>query len=254
MNRIQKIFKEKSEKIIPFITAGYPGKEYTIEMVFAAEAAGASMVEIGIPFSDPLADGPIIQNSSQIALKNGVTTSWILEIVSKIREKSEIPITLMGYINPILKYGVNEFLVDCKSSGVDGLIIPDLPIEEGGELISKAKNLDISPILLVAPNTPNARIEKISEVAGDLIYCVAILGVTGSSASSKNELTQYLDRVKDHSSCPFIVGFGIASRSDVVEINSVADGAVVGSALIKLIDKNPNPSEIVKNYIKELIK
>ena len=254
MNRVQKIFKQKDEKIIPFITAGYPSKEHTIEMVFAAEIAGASMVEIGMPFSDPLADGPIIQNCSQLALKNGVTTSWILKIVSEIRKKSEIPIALMGYINPILKYGVDKFLIDCKSSGVDALIIPDLPIEEDHGLISKAKDLEISPILLVAPNTSNKRIEKISNLAGDLIYCVAILGITGSASSSKKELMEYLDRVKNHSSCPFIVGFGVKSRRDVLDINSIADGAVVGSAIMKLVDDSSNPSDVVKNYIKSLIK
>ena len=252
MNRIQKIFKQKNEKVIPFITAGYPAKEHTIEMVLSAESAGASMVEIGIPFSDPLADGPIIQESSQVALKNGVTLSWILEIVSKIREKSEIPIALMGYINPILKYGVDRFLVDCKKSGVDGLIIPDLPPEEGNVLITKAKDLNIAPILLVAPNTPNERIKKISQIAGDLIYCVAILGVTGSEATSKDDLNLYLNRVKRYSECPFIVGFGINSRLDIIEVNNVADGAVVGSALIKLIGKNSNPSKVVKNYLERL--
>ena len=254
MNRIQKIFKEKSEKIIPFITAGYPSKEQTVEMVFAAEEAGASMVEIGMPFSDPLADGPVIQKASQVALKNGVTTSWILKVVSKIRETSEIPIALMGYINPILKYGVNDFLDDCKASGVDGLIIPDLPLEEGGELIANAKELDISPILLVAPNTPSDRIKKISQIADHLIYCVSVLGITGSSVGDNSDLLMYLHRVKEHSDSPFIVGFGIKSRKDIIEVNSVADGAVVGSALIELIDSDSDPSQVVKNYIEKLTK
>ena len=127
MSRIKELFLDKNEKVIPFITAGYPSKQDTLPMILAAEEAGAAMVEIGMPFSDPLADGPIIQNASQVAIENGVNICWILELVSEIRKHSQIPIALMGYINPIIKYGLNYFLSDCKKSGVDGLIIPDLP-------------------------------------------------------------------------------------------------------------------------------
>ena len=138
MNRIQKIFQNRTEKIIPFLTAGYPAKEDTLNMVLAAEKSGAAMVELGMPFSDPLADGPIIQKSSQVAIENGVTISWILESVSKIRKNSEIPIALMGYINPIINYGLSVFISDCKNAGVDGLIIPDYPPEEAGDFIDMA--------------------------------------------------------------------------------------------------------------------
>ena len=126
MNRIKKIFKNRTEKVIPYITAGYPEIDQTLEIVLAAEKAGADMIELGMPFSDPIADGPVIQYSSQAAINNGVTVSWILDLVSSIRKQSEIPITLMGYINPILKYGLNSFLKDAKSASVDGFIIPDL--------------------------------------------------------------------------------------------------------------------------------
>ena len=139
MSKISELFSIRSEKVIPFITAGYPQKKDTLNMVIAAESAGASMVEIGMPFSDPLADGPIIQKSSQIALENGVTLKWILNLICEIRNQSEIPIALMGYVNPIIKFGLNEFLMESKDSGVDGLIIADLPPEEAGEYLSIAK-------------------------------------------------------------------------------------------------------------------
>ena len=144
-------------------------------MVFAAEESGAAMVELGMPFSDPLADGPIIQESSQKAIENGVTIQWILDTVAEIRQQSEIPLALMGYINPILKYGLKEFMSNCREVGIDGLIIPDLPPEEAEEYIAGARENGISPILFVAPNTTDKRIREISAMAGDLIYCVAIL-------------------------------------------------------------------------------
>ena len=150
MKKIKKIFQSRNKKVIPYFTAGYPHKEDTVSMVLAAESAGAAMVELGMPFSDPLADGPVIQKSSQRAIENGVNLPWILETVLEIRKQSEIPIILMGYINPIIKYGLNVFILDCKNSGVDGLIIPDLPPEEASEFVKKSKENNISPILLVA--------------------------------------------------------------------------------------------------------
>ena len=162
MNRIQKIFQDRTEKVIPFFTAGYPSKKDTAQMVLAAEKSGAAMVELGMPFSDPLADGPIIQAASQKAIENGVNISWILEVVTEIRRESEIPLALMGYINPIINYGIGEFIHDCKLAGVDGLIIPDLPPEEATKLLQLANDAGICIILLVAPNTGNERIRKIS--------------------------------------------------------------------------------------------
>ena len=252
MDRIKKIFQIRSEKVIPYLTAGYPRKEDTLDMVLAAESAGSAMVELGIPFSDPLADGPIIQASSQKAIENGVNISWILETVIEIRKQSEIPITLMGYINPIIKYGLNNFILDCKHSGVDGLIIPDLPLEEAGNFIEESKINNISPILLVAPNTPSNRISEISKLAGELIYCVAILGITGSKGATNDKIKSYLNRVDKYSNCPYIVGFGITNRSEVIFINKMSHGAVVGSGIIKEIEKSTDPVGCVKNYIERL--
>ena len=254
MNRIQNIFQTRSEKVIPYLTAGYPSKEDTVNLVLAAESAGAAMVELGMPFSDPLADGPVIQTSSQIAIENGVTISWILETVSEIRNQSEIPIILMGYINPIIKYGLHQFMLKCKNSGVDGLIIPDLPPEEARQYIDSAKNNEISPILLVAPNTQDKRIREISRLAETLIYCVAILGVTGGKGAEGIELKKYLKRVEENCACSFVAGFGIKERADVIEINKLAHGVVVGTAIIEKLKNSNEPVKTIREYIQELIK
>ena len=252
MNRIKKLFKEPKEKLIPFLSAGYPALDSTVDLVCAAADAGADMIEIGIPFSDPQADGPVIQASSQQALDNGMTLKIIFEQVVEIRKQTDVPIALMGYYNPILKMGHETFLNHCVSSGVDGLILPDLPLEEAVPFCKSAKAKGIAPILLVAPNTPNERIKKISKLAGDLIYAVSILGITGNDLASKDALEKYLNRVRKNSVTPFVVGFGISSREDVIWFNKHSDGAVVGSVIIKNMDGSSNPVETTKSLIQEL--
>jgi tryptophan synthase alpha chain len=252
MNRINKLFREPKEKLIPFMTAGYPELDSTVDLVCSAADAGADMIEIGIPFSDPQADGPVIQASSQQALDNGMTLKIIFEQVVEIRKQTDVPIALMGYYNPILKMGHETFLNHCVSSGVDGLILPDLPLEEAVPFCESAKAKGIAPILLVAPNTPNERIKKISKLAGDLIYAVSILGITGNDLASKDALEKYLNRVQKNSVTPFVVGFGISSREDVIWFNKHSDGAVVGSAIIKNIEGSSNPVETTINLIQDL--
>ncbi len=252
MNRIQKLFADPKEKLIPFFTAGYPKLESTVDLVCAAAEAGADMVEIGIPFSDPQADGPVIQASSQQALDNGITLNKIFDQVIEIRNLTDVPLALMGYYNPILKMGHESFLDRCVSSGVDGLILPDLPLDEAEPFCEMAKSKGVSPILLVAPNTSNERIKKISELAGDLIYAVSILGITGNDLASKDALAEYLIRVHEHSTTPFVVGFGITTRNDVVWFNTHSDGAVVGSAIIKNMDGETHPLKATKSLIQAL--
>ena len=236
MNRIRKLFKKDKDKLIVFLTAGYPEINSTEKLVLTAVESGADMIEIGIPFSDPQADGPIIQKASEKALSNGITLDIIFQQVKSIRKKTNIPISLMGYYNPILKRGIDRFLADCVVNEIDGIILPDLPYDEGKEFCNKAKQLGISPILLVAPNTSNKRIEEISNLSNDLIYAVSILGITGNDLGSKKELIKYLDRVKANSSCPFIVGFGIKTNDDVKWFNKYSNGAVVGSHILNHIN------------------
>ena len=252
MSRIKKLFSKPKEKLIPFLTAGYPELDSTIELVCAAVDAGADMVEIGIPFSDPQGDGPVIQKSSQQALNNGITLKRIFEQVKQIRIQTDIPIALMGYYNPILKMGHEAFLDNCVSADVDGLILPDLPLDEAGPFCELAKSKGLSPILFVAPNTTNDRIRKISELAADLIYAFSILGISGNELSSKKNLKAYLTRVRENSVTPFVVGFGINTRDDVVWFNQHADGAVVGTAIIKKLNGSKLPAVTTKDFIKEL--
>ena len=236
MNRIRNLFKKDKDKLIVFLTAGYPEINSTEKLVLTAVESGADMIEIGIPFSDPQADGPTIQKASEKALRNGITLDIIFQQVNSIRKKTNIPISLMGYYNPILKRGIDRFLADCVVNEIDGIILPDLPYDEGKEFCNKAKELGISPILLVAPNTSNKRIEEISNLSNDLIYAVSILGITGNDLGSKKELIKYLDRVKANSSCPFIVGFGIKTNDDVKWFNKYSNGAVVGSHILNHIN------------------
>ena len=251
MNRLKNIFLNKSEKIIPYITAGYPELNSTIKNVLEAVKGGADMVEIGMPYSDPLADGPTIQESSQIALDNGIHSKLIFEQVKEIRLNTHIPLVLMGYINPIIKYGQKKFLVDCFNSGIDGLIIPDLPPEEAEDFLQECNDTNISLIFLIAPNTSIERIRYISSISINLIYCVSILGITGSEISNRKKLKNYLIKVKKNIDVPFIVGFGISNYNDVKFINSIADGAVVGSSLISEI-KNNIKNYNIKKYVKTL--
>ncbi len=254
MRVIAELFQSKDKKLVPFITAGYPELEITPDLVLAAERAGADMVEIGMPFSDPLADGPVIQDASQVAIKNGVTVKHILNLVEEIRSQTEIPIVLMGYINPIFKYGTDRFLQDASSAGVNGLIIPDVPLEEGEELFTKIKSADLSPILLVAPNTADKRITTLGSTAEDLLYAVSILGVTGSGLKNREKLHSYFQRILNNTSTPFVVGFGISSPEDIRSIGNIPDGVVVGSALLRKIAASDTPVKATDEFLGSLRK
>ena len=255
MRPIARLFRSSGKKLVPFLTAGYPRLESTLPLVLAAEAAGAHMVELGVPFSDPLADGPVIQRTSQAALENGVTVAWVLETVAQIRERTRIPLVLMGYFNPILKMGLESFLDRARAAGVDGLIIPDLPPEEGAAFFNQARSMGISTIYLVAPNTSDERIQRLAREAQDLLYAVSLLGVTGSTLAAHppaGGLAHYLDRVRGASQVPFVVGFGLASPDDVRRVAAGADGVVIGSALLARLQKAADPPAETICYLKTL--
>lgn len=254
MRRIGRLFRTPGKKLVPFITAGYPDLASTVPLVLAAETAGVHMVELGMPFSDPLADGPVIQETSQVALDNGVTIPWILETVTQVRKQSNrIPIVLMGYINPLLHMGLETFLTAAQKAGVDGLIIPDLPPDEGASFFEMARAKGISTIFLVAPNTPDERIHNLGEQGEDLLYAVSLLGVTGSSTPARQNLDRYLDRVRASTNVPFVVGFGMASPDDVRRASAKADGVVVGSALLTRLKQAPDPVAEAGRYLKTLV-
>ncbi|MFC1482058.1 tryptophan synthase subunit alpha [Candidatus Neomarinimicrobiota bacterium] len=253
MSRINDLFARPGPKLIPFITAGYPQLGDTVPLVLAAEEGGAAMVEIGMPFSDPLADGPVIQAASQQAVENGVNIGWILSQVEKIREVSSIPLVLMGYCNPIFKYGREQFITEAVAAGVDGLIVPDLPPEEGAAFFAKARRSGLATIFLVAPNTANDRITHLGERAGDLLYAVSILGVTGSAGSGNNmALVKYLKRVRKHSTVPFLVGFGISTGVEAQAMSQLANGVVVGSALLRALEQAADPVAECRKFVNDI--
>jgi len=248
MNRIKKQFQQfsslKKTVIIPYITPEFPVKGVTVPLILALEAAGAAMIEIGIPFSDPLADGPTIQHSSEIAIRNGATLSKVLEIVKEARTKTSIPLILMGYVNPIIRYGFERFFTDAAAAGVDGLIIPDLPPEESVEFRTLCTKHSISPVFLIAPTSSDERIRYIDEISTDFTYCVSVTGVTGARTTFGGNFDEFLSRVKRQTTKPFVVGFGIKGKEQVDHISSTANGVVVGSALLQAIAGGASVSEV----------
>lgn len=241
MNRINACLaglQEKQEKALAlFITAGFPNLHDTPWIVREAENGGADLIEIGMPFSDPLADGPVIQHSSARALRNGVTLEHIFNQVGELRRHSEIPIVLMGYLNPILSYGLERFLAHAGDSGVDGLILPELPLEETPRFASHIRGHRLAQILMVTPTTPPFRQRMIDEASTGFLYCVSATGVTGSR--SEHPDFDYVGRVKQRAKKnPVLVGFGIRNHDDVKRFSSVSDGVIVGSACIEFLEKN----------------
>ncbi|MDX1670822.1 MAG: tryptophan synthase subunit alpha, partial [Balneolaceae bacterium] len=207
-------------------------------LVAGFEQHGADMVELGMPFSDPLADGPTIQYSSKVALDNGITMDKILDMALQIRSKSELPLILMGYVNPILRYGVEKFCKKAAKAGVDGLIVPDIPPEESALIAETAEKSGIPLIYLVAPNTPDERMRRIDRQSRGFVYCVSVTGVTGAREGDEvaASVRRFIDRVKDNiTDNPVLVGFGIRSHADAKQIAANTDGFIVGSALIDVI-------------------
>lgn len=246
-SKLAQVFEQHSDssKLMSlFLTAGYPDPEATVELILGFEENGVDMVELGMPFSDPLADGPTIQYSSNVAIEHGITMDKILQIVKQVRQKSNIPIILMGYINPILRYGVEKFCSDAAEAGVDGLIIPDIPIEESGIIREQAQNHDLPIIYLVAPNTSDERMQKIDAESQGFVYCVSVTGVTGARDGEEvaRSVQRFIERVKANvTQNPKMVGFGIKSHEDAQRIAADMDGFIVGSALIDTIREHyPN--------------
>jgi tryptophan synthase alpha chain len=218
-----------------FLTAGYPLPDSTPGLVLPLVRAGADIIEIGIPFSDPLADGPVIQKSSAAAIANGVTIRSILQDVRTIRKSTPVPLVLMGYVNPILSYGAGRFFRDAADSGVNGVILPELTLEESGRFRNELASCGLSQILLVAPTTPSDRVRAIDEASTGFLYCVSTTGVTGSAG--KGTPDEFLARVRVHATRnPLLIGFGISSAEDARHAASLGDGVIIGSALIRRIE------------------
>ncbi len=250
MGRIEKKFddlKRKGEKaLIVYLTAGDPSLEKTYEMILGLERAGVDIIEIGVPFSDPTADGPVIQAASQRALKGGTTLPDILDMIERVREVSEIPIVLFGYYNPVFTYGNERFAGRAKEAGVDGILVVDLPPEESGELRKYTDRSGIDFISLITPTSDDDRIKKISEKASGFIYYISVTGVTGTKKPKIAEIKRDMERIRRITSLPVGVGFGISTPEQAGEIAKYADGVVVGSAIVRLIEENSNRDDLVE--------
>lgn len=260
-SRIEATFqkRENDNKIMSlFITAGYPNLDSTVDLILGFEKNGADIIELGMPFSDPLADGPTIQKASTQAIENGITMNKIFDIVQQVRKSSQIPIILMGYINPVLRYGVAEFCKKASESGVDGLIIPDAPLEESSIISDEAEKNKLDVIYLIAPNSTDERMRRVDEMSSGFVYCVSVTGVTGARQGDEvaKSVSRFIDRVnKNVTKTPKLVGFGIKNYDDAQIISKDLDGFIVGSALINTIEQNyPNEEwqENVFQFVKEL--
>jgi len=249
MNRIVQKFnylKLKNEKaFIPFVTGGDPDLDTTLELVLTLEKAGADIIEIGIPYSDPMADGPVIQASSTRALANGVKINHIMDTVLKIRETTQIPLVYLLYYNSIFKYGDVKFFSMCKEVGVDGLIIPDLPLEERAEVIEIADKYDICIIPMVAP-TSKDRIAPITQLGKGFVYCVSVNGVTGTRKNLNTDIKEYMDLIKSYTDIPRGLGFGISNAEMAKAYAPYCEAIIVGSAIIKLVAEGGSQKEILK--------
>jgi tryptophan synthase alpha chain len=249
MNRIENAFKNKPI-FMPYFPLGYPDLETSIDVVEALAKNGADLIEVGLSFSDPLADGPVIQKATQVALEKGITVKKSLAAVAELRKRGlSIPLVLMGYFNPILAYGLEKFVHDAREAGADGFIIPDLPLEEAGEFESLVGGMPL--IQMLAPTSPNERMESIARNAKGFIYLVSVTGVTGARTSISDGLGDLITRVREHTSVPVCVGFGIGTPEQARQVGALADGVIVGSACVKTIGSSPKPIEAAKQFAAE---
>lgn len=238
MSRIASVFAKPGRKaLIPYVTVGYPSIEATRQVVPLLAESGGDIIELGIPFSDPLADGTTIQKASFRALQNGVTLGLCLEMARQLSGMVNTPLVFMTYYNPVLDYGLEEFCAECAASGVSGLIIPDLPPEEGGELEALTKENGLDLVYLLAPNSTDDRIRLVASRSSGFIYLVSITGVTGARDKLPEDVTGFVQRVRTVAAQPLCVGFGISSAEQAAGMARVADGVIVGSRIVQLMEE-----------------
>ncbi len=250
MSRIEKKFEDvlrrKGKAFIPYVMAGDPNLKRTGELVGILEECGADIIELGVPFSDPLSDGPTIQKAAQRALREGVTLKKVIEFVGILRRSTQIPIVLMTYYNLIFRYGEERFVKDASAAGVDGIIIPDLPPDEADDILSFSKEAGFDIIFLVAPTSTAERIKKVAKTSRGFIYYVSITGITGSKLSVDPSIGAHIAKVRKTGRKPVAVGFGISTPEEASEIAQIADGVIVGSAIVKRVQDS---DEDLKRYL-----
>ncbi|SNV04242.1 Tryptophan synthase alpha chain [Megamonas hypermegale] len=251
MIKIKDAFKNH-KAFIPFIVAGDPDLEHTEKFIVEMAKAGADLVEIGVPFSDPVAEGTVIQAASKTALNAGTTTDKIFDMAKKTRTQVDIPLVLMTYVNPIFVYGKEKFFAKCKECGICGVIVPDLPYEEKDEILNEANACDVEVVSLIAPTSEN-RIGMIASEAQGFVYCVSSLGVTGVRSEIKTDVKSIVDIIRRYTDIPVAVGFGIATPEQAYDMAKISDGAIVGSAIVRIVDKyGKNAAPYLFDYVKSM--
>lgn len=253
MNRLNELFRQKKEPILSiYYTAGYPTFDSTITIAEALEKAGADFLEIGFPYSDPVADGPVIQHSSHVALKNGMTLEVLFDQLKDLRKRVSIPVLLMGYVNPVLQYGVERFCQSAYEVGVDGIIVPDLPMYEYEELYRGCfEQHTLSNVFLVTPQTSEERIRKIEGLTNGFIYLLSTSATTGKNLSVSTDIENYFARIKNMNlEKPTMIGFGISDSNSFNKAAEYADGAIVGSAFVKLLGEGEDYLEKIPDFVK----
>ena len=251
MSKIQKVFENK-KAFIPFVTGGDPNLEITKELLLAMQGAGADLIEVGIPFSDPIAEGPVIQEADERALKGGCTTDKLFDAMKEIKEEMHVPRVFMTYVNAIYSYGKKRFMERCVECGMEGVIVPDMPYEEKGELEDVCSEYGIELISLIAPTSDN-RIQMIAKEAKGFLYCVSSLGVTGVRSKITTDIGAMIQKVKEVSDIPCAVSFGISTPEQAKEMVKVADGVIVGSAIVKIVAKYGDECvPYVAEYVKSM--
>ncbi|MCK5912471.1 MAG: tryptophan synthase subunit alpha, partial [Desulfuromusa sp.] len=247
--------KQRQETaLIPFITAGDPDLGTTADLILTLVEAGADLVELGVPFSDPMADGPTIQAASERALAAGTTLAGILQLVADVRKKTQVPLILMGYYNPVFCYGSEQFIRDAAAAGVDALLLVDLPPEEADEINAVMEESGVDLITLLAPTTPRERMERLAAAAKGYLYYVSMTGVTGAQKISPDDIRVAVEELKGMANIPVGVGFGITTAEDARAVGAFADGVVVGSALVKVIEENGQSEELLSKVAEFITK
>ncbi len=257
MNRIDQKFERLRSRgqqaFIPYLTAGDPDLDSTLEIVLAMEDAGADIVELGVPFSDPIADGPVIQRATERALNSGTSVESVLDLVRRIRSKSEIPLVLMSYYNPLLNQGLTELAHKASDAGLDGILATDLTVEESKPFVDAMRGASLSSVFLVAPTSPDERVEKIARRSTGFLYAVSRTGVTGATHTLSDELVGFIRRLRQHTDRPLAVGFGISGPEHVRAVWKEADAAIVGSAIVQRIEQRLGQSDMAAG-VGELIR
>jgi tryptophan synthase alpha chain len=245
---------DRKPSLVAYVTCGDPDLATTLDIVLAAIDAGADVIELGVPFSDPLADGPVIQRASERALKNGTTLEHVLKLAEEIRRKSQAGLIIFSYFNPIVQMGVAQFAAAAEQAGIDGALITDLPMEEAEEYLSEMRKRNLAPVFLAAPTSTDARLKLIAKASSGFVYAVSRTGVTGAQKQVSDDAEKLVGRIRKYTRLPIAVGFGISTAAQFASVAKFADAAVVGSAIVETVERNPGKeAQSVAQFIRSLV-